>query len=87
MGGKGGPPQSCRRGVVRLGAKENPINRRCRRWVRHAAQSNFHRALGALQRQTFERLADAGDDIMSVGSTEARGSDTANAAQADHGDG
>jgi len=77
MGGKGGPPQSCRRGVVRLGAKENPINRRCRRWVRHAAQSNFHRALGALQREPFKGVADAGDDIMPVGSTQAPGRDTA----------
>jgi len=32
-------------------------------------------------------LADAGDDIMPVGSTEAPGGDTTNAAQADHGDG
>src|SRR5438067_13546848 len=35
----------------------------------------------------FEWLADAGDDIMPVGSTEAPGRDTTNAAQADHGDG
>jgi hypothetical protein len=50
-------------------------------------QFNLYRALGALQRETFERLADAGDDIMPVGSTEAPGRDTTNAAQADHGDG
>jgi hypothetical protein len=32
-------------------------------------------------------LADARDDIMSVGSTEATGRDTTNAAKTDHGDG
>jgi hypothetical protein len=72
---------------MRLGAKEHPIDRRRRRRVRHASQFNFYRALGALQRETFEPLADASDDIMPAGSTEAPGRDTTDAAQADHGDG
>src|ERR1043165_5938867 len=80
-------PSSRRRGVLRLGAKEHPIDRRCRGRVGHASQFNFYGALGALQRETFEPLADAGDDIMPVGSTEGPGRHTTNAAQADHGDG
>ena len=72
---------------MRLGAKQHPIDRRCRGRVGHTLQFNFYRALGALQRETFEWLADAGDDIMPIGSTQASGRDTTNAAQADHGDG
>src|SRR5205085_12495554 len=80
-------PRSRRRRVLRLGTKEHPIDRRCRGRVRHASQFNCYRALGALQRETFEWLADARDDIMPVGSTEAPDRDTTNAAQPDHGDG
>jgi hypothetical protein len=70
-----------------FGAQQNPIDAPCLRWVRKGAQSNLNVPFRSLQHKTFDRLSDAGDDVMPIRRAQASRHDAPYASEADDGDG
>lgn len=72
---------------MRFGAKQHPICWLGLRRIGECLQRHFNDARRSVKRQPLDRRAHAGDHIMAPSRCETAGSYTANAAEADHGDG
>lgn len=78
-------PRGAGRGVLRLGAEQDPIRRLGLRGIGERRDGNLDRAFSPLDGQFFDAPPDTGDDVISTGCAEQAGDNAADTAEADDG--